>query len=136
MFALKRTMRYNSMHWSLVPFQIKGVVRHFVADFTGYLGMNLFDVIFQAAFWRHFTTANITRKLATIPMFHNKMFPFPGIRCKCFVTPVTWPPFLIAWPQWWMVSVDFFSSFYFLYIYDQSIASTKTKYIKLNIKTV
>ena len=22
------------MHWSLVPFQIKGVVRHFIADFT------------------------------------------------------------------------------------------------------
>ena len=26
-------------------------------------------------------------------MFHNKMFLFPGIRCKCFVAPVTWPPF-------------------------------------------
>ena len=81
------------MHWSLVPFQIKGIVRHFVADFTGHFGMNLFDVIFQTAFWRHFTTANITSKLATTPMFHNKMFLFPGIRCKCFVAPVTWPPF-------------------------------------------
>ena len=58
------------------------------------LGMNLFNVIFQWAFWWHFTATNFTRKLATVPMFNNKMLPFPGARGKWFVTIVTWPPLL------------------------------------------